>query len=237
MKKKKQLQWGQKTLQYEDLMVYMKKLSDDIRLSIYPTKEEDKFLLDLTQTDRHYLSVLIHEGAGYKEVALTKAAYEGNLPLVKKILSVKVDIHVHNDAPFTLASAMGALNVVEYLVERGADIHVGNDEALVLAAQLGHVQVVDFLVAKGLDIHAQGDSGLIYAAYLFRSEMIQYLVEKGADPQIILNISNGYSGFEKELEQSKEWARQYIETRDFRNKLQEQLPEDNSSKASKPMKI
>jgi ankyrin repeat protein len=118
---------------------------------------------------------------------LINAARDGDLNLVKQLISKGVNIHADNEA-LKLASLSGHLEVVKYLVEQNADIHADNDEALRWASSRGQLGVVRYLIEQGADIHVNNDYALRYARYGGHLEVVKYLIGKGADIPELMNV-------------------------------------------------
>ncbi len=80
-----------------------------------------------------------------KEDNLAKAAKNGDLKEVKRLVESGADIHAGDDYALKLASWYNYLEVVKYLVEQGADIHAGNDYVLRWARYNDHTSVAEYL--------------------------------------------------------------------------------------------
>ena len=165
-----------------------------------------------------------------------KAAIEGDLPKIQKILSNEVDPEVLIYA-VTWAARNGHLEIVKYLVASGANIHATNDlglkwacrpedrsyllkqgadildddeapltqaciknqfevakylisignydlaECLLLACEHGHLEIVKYIVERGVDVNAyvQDMTILTMPCEKGHLEVVKYLVESGAD--------------------------------------------------------
>jgi ankyrin repeat protein len=72
-----------------------------------------------------------------------------------------VDVNYDDDHAISRASAEGNLNIVKLLVSYGADIHVYDDEPLRNAASHGYIRVIKYLVSQGANIHAHSEGALL----------------------------------------------------------------------------
>ena len=143
---------------------------------------KSKNLINLTQKLKKFFKLNINFRQKRKiNKDLIMAAENGNLQLVKSLVSQDADIHADNDSALRYASYNGHLEVVKYLVEKGAEIHSLNDIALKFACENGNINVVKYLVEQGADIHAEKDYALRLAAYYGHLDVVKYLAEKGAN--------------------------------------------------------
>ncbi len=124
------------------------------------------------------------------EIKLFKAAHNGNLDKVKRLVEIdRVDVNstIFGRTALIWASSNGHLNVVEFLVEKGAEININDEEgqtALIWASEEGHLNVVEFLIEKGAEINIkdeEGETALIWASYNGHLNVAEFLVEKGAE--------------------------------------------------------
>lgn len=76
---------------------------------------------------------------------LARAARDGEIEQVKKMLAYGADVHAWDDVPLRWAAAKGHTVVVAILVGEGANIHAHDDEALRLAEANGHKDTADFI--------------------------------------------------------------------------------------------
>jgi hypothetical protein len=89
----------------------------------------------------------------------------------------------------------GDLSLVKKLVAKGSDVNARDDlgsTPLHYAANQYHMEVMKFLLEKGADVNAQQNGGttpLGHAVFANGPEFAQLLLEKGADPSI--QHSNG----------------------------------------------
>ena len=129
--------------------------------------------------------------------ALTAAAYDGTLEIVKLLLEHGADPNSEHGWPLQIAAASGHEDVVKLLLEHGADINDNktNSEflegtALQAAVEAGKTEIVALLLDSGADVNlGAGDlAPPIYAATeKAESEIIKLLVSHGAE----LNILGG----------------------------------------------
>jgi ankyrin repeat protein len=91
-----------------------------------------------------------------QEMAIVKAASQGNLAMVQTLLSVGADVNVGADAgtwtALHQAAGKGDLEMVRSLVAAGAKVNAGLKEwqtPLQLAARSRHDEIVDFLIQHG----------------------------------------------------------------------------------------
>jgi ankyrin repeat protein len=96
--------------------------------------------------------------------ALTYAYINGNLDIVKCLISHGKYTGGSCNVPFIWASYKGHLDIVEFLLSHDADIHANNDHALRTAASSGHLTVVEYLVEHGANVHACNNEALNVAS-------------------------------------------------------------------------
>ena len=96
-------------------------------------------------------------GPYYKNV-LELAAYDGNVALVKYLISKGADVNRNSDGTTALmaASSNGNLEIVKFLVENGADINTKNlhEQTALIAALKSHKikmaeEIAQYLIIKG----------------------------------------------------------------------------------------
>lgn len=88
---------------------------------------------------------------------LKEACRNGNLDVVKYLISRGADIHHSKDLACRIASQNGKLDIVKYLISIGSNIHAKDDYAFRKACQFNHMPVVKFLVENGANIHANNN--------------------------------------------------------------------------------
>jgi ankyrin repeat protein len=122
---------------------------------------------------------------------LRSAALNGDIGLVRKLLSNGADADVHEPAyeptPLQLAAQKGHKEVAEFLISKGASIFVktsGHRQALHFA---NHKDIAELLLAKGADVNEwalEGNEGMTplhFAAQKGLEELVAFLLTKGAD--------------------------------------------------------
>ena len=127
--------------------------------------------------------------------ALPIAANNGDMELVKQLISLKADVNApsrdYGRTALQAAAKQGHMEVVEKLLAKGANINAppGNNyghTALQAAAEQGHMEIVEKLLAKGANINAPpgnnyGHTALQAAAEQGHMEVVEKLLAKGAD--------------------------------------------------------
>lgn len=121
---------------------------------------------------------------------LIYAAGNGDLPLVKALLSNGADVNAKDNDGWTalmLASDSDHFEVVQALLANGADVNAKDRRgwtALMLASRTGSLDVAQALLAKGADVNAKtgdGTTALMLASAGGRLEIVRELLAKGAD--------------------------------------------------------
>ncbi|WP_175888220.1 ankyrin repeat domain-containing protein [Burkholderia contaminans] len=162
------------------------------------------------------------------DYALRWASGNGHLDCVKYLVEQGADIHALNDWTLGIATEEGHLEIVTYLVEHGANIHANDDLALREASSRGYFEMVRYFVENGANIHAENDGALRMASREGHNQVCHYLVSQGCDPQAVIDDNaNNY-----DIQESKQWAIDFMKARDLTNKLTHDLTE-NSSKAGR----
>ncbi len=125
--------------------------------------------------------------------ALLFVAEEGNIELVKQLISLKADVNAQARSGRTALQAAaenGHVKVVENLLAEGAEINAPAGDygqtALQAAAGSGHIGIVEKLLAEGADINAPagsryGRTALQAAAESGHMEVVEKLLAEGAD--------------------------------------------------------
>lgn len=124
---------------------------------------------------------------------LIKAASEGNLPEVQRLVAEGSDIEARGGAGTTalsFAAFEGHIPVVEFLISRGADTNaLGYEDCppLGLAAYSGQIKSMGLLVDAGADINAvrprTGESPLHFAVLKRQVDAVSFLLTHGADKE------------------------------------------------------
>ncbi|KAK6502735.1 hypothetical protein TWF506_003310 [Arthrobotrys conoides] len=122
--------------------------------------------------------------------ALTAAAFDGTLDIVRMLLDHGADPNSPNGWALQTAAEQGHLEVVELLVERGANVNACLDEekfslgtALQAACEAGQDDVVDFLLKHGADpnIGAGPETcPIIAACRRGEADILKLLIDAGA---------------------------------------------------------
>jgi ankyrin repeat protein len=91
-----------------------------------------------------------------KKTPLMIASLNGNLEIVKSLISEGADVNAKDNYGFTAlmhAVVGGSLEIVKLLVSAGADINatVYNTSPLLIAYQMGHDEIVEYLIASGAE--------------------------------------------------------------------------------------
>jgi len=123
------------------------------------------------------------------------ACMEGNLVLVKKLISEGADVNAklqtsNLSTPLLNACARGHEKVVACLLENGADITIGNQDgetAIHIAIKHNFVPLVEFLLSHGSTINEtdnQDNTPLHHASMAGHVRIVQLLLKKGADKNL-----------------------------------------------------
>ncbi|TMW69721.1 hypothetical protein Poli38472_001877 [Pythium oligandrum] len=146
------------------------------------------------------------------EEELRKAATNGDVADVKRVLETGVDVNAFDEDGMTalhLASSAGHVDVVRVLLDHGADLNIASESdsmftvvqegetALHLACRDGHVSVVRELMSRGADPSTStggGESALHIAAREGRADVVHELLKHGVDPNLTAETSNLFDG-------------------------------------------
>ncbi|GHT20696.1 hypothetical protein FACS189419_00260 [Planctomycetales bacterium] len=129
---------------------------------------------------------------GQDGISLHIAANNGNVAVVKYLVSKGADVNAKTESGGTLLHVAAAWNenveVAKYLVSKGADVNAKTESGftpLHAAIQNENVEVAKYLVSKGADVNAKTELGetLLHTAAAWNKnvEVTKYLVSKGAD--------------------------------------------------------
>jgi ankyrin repeat protein len=130
------------------------------------------------------------------EAVLLKAAGEGDLERVKKLLSRDVNVDARGaleNTPLHCAAEGNHTAVVKLLLSKDAKVDAANehdDTPLMLAAQAGHADMVLLLLESGADTNFRndlGDTALILAARGDNAQAVRILLAGGARIDIANN--------------------------------------------------
>lgn len=126
--------------------------------------------------------------AYFGPTALVKAASDGNLGLIRTLLTKGVVLdEEHGCRALVGAAGEGHPEIVKFLLEKGVDINAENEDgrtALMLAAIRGQVEIVRLLLDRGADVNAKDmrdNTALIDAAWGGNPAVLKLLLGKAAD--------------------------------------------------------
>jgi len=109
---------------------------------------------------------------------LHRAAMEGDLPEVRNLLSLGLDVRAidnHGKTPLCWAAGGGHVKVAEVLISHGADV---NDGSLAFAVAANAPEMVELLLLKGA---RPGGDPLVQAVEDGNVELARVLIDYGAD--------------------------------------------------------
>jgi ankyrin repeat protein len=146
------------------------------------------FLLTLTMS---LALAFAHSVYLRRQAVLTEAAWNGNLPLMKAMYSLGVDVNEPACEyrfcliPIVAAAWGGHNDAIRFLLDRGADVNAKprfGTTALMAAAYYGRGATVRMLLSRGADVNADGDgeTALTLAKGKGRLEIIELLRQAGA---------------------------------------------------------
>lgn len=127
---------------------------------------------------------------------LRRAAYGGDLPKVKQLLTKGVDVDAKSDdeaTPLLGASQNGHTAIVKLLLGSGADVNAkarDGSSALLLSSMNGHTDVVQALLDKGADVNIEARgrfTPLMMASQKGHTKVAELLLNKGANVNAKLN--------------------------------------------------
>lgn len=127
----------------------------------------------------------------YRQLALVDAAANGNVSLMKILLTVGADVdqfecqNSHCRTPLVGAAQGGQYEAVQLLLGRGADVNKGmkrGQTALMFASYYNHTDLVRLLLTNGADVSAdfEGDTALSWAKQKGHTEIADLLIAAGA---------------------------------------------------------
>jgi len=127
----------------------------------------------------------------YRQLALVEAAVNGNVSLMKVLLTVGADVDEFEcqaarcRTPLVAAAQAGQYEAVQLLLGRGADINrrmKRGQTALMFASYYGHTDLVRLLLTNGADVTAdfEGDTALTWAKQKGHTEIADLLIAAGA---------------------------------------------------------
>jgi len=139
--------------------------------------------------------------------ALWCASSDGNVLMVKYLVSIGADINVCYSHALLLSAANGHIQMVKYLVSIGSDphyfgqvvdnvaycghlgilkyfvsigVHCEDGNALSISAENGHLEMVKYLVSIGADVNAQDGCALYWSELNGHTHVVDYLMSVGA---------------------------------------------------------
>jgi hypothetical protein len=117
-----------------------------------------------------------HDIAECIDGALSRAAGEGDIEVVKALIGAGADVHVRMDAPLWWAAGEGRIDMMRALLDAGAD----PDIALFEAAMNGLTEIVTELCAVGVDVDHCDGLALRVAAMRGHTETVKAMLAAGA---------------------------------------------------------
>ena len=166
---------GEKYQLHFETNQYMDENDDPVKLSFILNRFGDNIL------------EVMPSGLSY---VLLDACKNGNIDLVKKMLSYGADVNAKNNngnTPLHLASRKGHTEIVKLLLEHGADANVKNNDgetAFDWASYEGHTEIVKLSLEYGADVNVKDNDGntpLRWASSNGQTEIVKLLLEYGAD--------------------------------------------------------
>ena len=132
--------------------------------------------------------------------ALHWAVYNGNQPLVERLIAAGADVRRANRfgaTPMSEAATAGHAGIIAALLDAGADVEspaADGQTALMMVARTGRVDAARLLLDRGADPNAReawrGQTALMWAAAQRQPAMVSLLLEHGADPDARSTASN-----------------------------------------------
>ncbi|KAJ1338899.1 hypothetical protein BSLG_006536 [Batrachochytrium salamandrivorans] len=185
------------------------------------------------------LQAVTQENINYSDEAectgLMKAAYRGNLDLVKCLVERGANVNSidrYYNTPLIWSIIMGHISVVKYLIdEAGSDIHgmVPEDQPgdaplalahqqrpfitpLIVAAYGGHLDITEYILCKGVDINTRvgpgrGQTALMIAAWMRRKAIVGLLLQNRAhvEPNVDAWLTKGMVHLKKVALEGNAW--------------------------------
>jgi ankyrin repeat protein len=128
-----------------------------------------------------------------RNAELLKAATEGNMETVNRLLAAGANIDIqdeHKQTPLFIAAWKGHIAIVERLLAAGANVDVQDENTqspLFIAVSEGHTAIVERLLAAGANIDVQGvhkQTPLFNAAWKGHTAIVERLLAAGANIDI-----------------------------------------------------
>jgi ankyrin repeat protein len=123
--------------------------------------------------------------------ALHWAVYNGNVPLVERLIAAGADVAAANEfgsTPLAEAAIVGNTAIIEALLAAGADVDARGADgqtALMVVARSGNTAAAEALIARGADVDAREtwreQTALMWAAAQSQPAMVALLIEHGAE--------------------------------------------------------
>lgn len=181
--------------QYGNLQMvkYLLSLGADIRAQ---SKDGDTALLKAIRSKNYEVTeYLIKSGAVLKDNVLNVASSNGNLDIIKLIISNGYSLNNESlNLAFASALEYKHFEVAKYLLDKGADPNKENNTITPLEESCleGNLEAVKFLIDNGASIDGRRVLGrpLNNAAENGNTEVVEYLIKKGANVNIVSNNNN-----------------------------------------------
>ena len=93
---------------------------------------------------------------------LISASRNGQLKMVKYLISAGADVTAQDNGAVRWASAYAQLETVKYLVENGADVTAKNNLAVRWAGVTGRLDMIEYLLKMGADINQLSSEHKLY---------------------------------------------------------------------------
>jgi len=158
---------------------------------IYLRTDKNMYAFTSTKDDSGQtpLDIVVKEDDSQAKT-LYEAAADGDIELVKSLISSGSDVNAPNDwgwTPLYVAAAIGNRDIVDLLIAKGADVNAPNklsETPLHLAVSNGHRDIVELLIKNGADFRAADEDGvtpLHTAAEQGYIDIVTLLIDKGVD--------------------------------------------------------
>ncbi len=125
--------------------------------------------------------------AGEKDDELIRAAYQGQVGDIERLLREGADINARElgdgATPLIVATQREHVPVVRLLLSRGANVNAHDDRGQTALMYVSNDDIARLLIQRGADINAKGDDGaamLMRAAGEGRVEVVRVLLSRGA---------------------------------------------------------